>query len=141
MKARTVLIFLLLLGALSTSAFALSVEPNAPRRLGGTGAVAVTAPVQGDVHAAGHWELLFGFLPLFFYEVSWEPAESALYYLKVTVRDGVGDVLGEGESCTEDPVALGARTDLVPIEPIPSLADVASVDVIIVQREAGECLI
>ena len=123
-----VLVFLLVLGVFTSSAYALGMSPQQPMRVGGTGAVSVPPPTEQAVEATAHWEASFG---EFYYLITWEPAESALYHLQVVLQDDEGNVVGEGTTIANAPAA--PRSDYIFIFPIPSIADIASVEVRIVQ--------
>ena len=108
---RTILMVLMIAGLMSTvGVYAASLGSSTTGKVGGTGDVAVTAPTSGGVSVAwttdGNGDVTGA-------DVTWTPAVSLVYTIRVTAKDGVPAALNSGTLTLGAVSGTTERTDSI----------------------------
>ena len=108
---RTILMVLMIAGLMSTvGVYAASLGSSTTGTVGGTGSVTVSAPTSGGVTVAwttdGNGDVTGA-------DVTWTPAVSKIYTLRVTTKDSVPAVLSSGTVTLGSVSGTAERTDSV----------------------------
>lgn len=125
---RTILMVLMIAGLMSTvGVYAATLGSSTTGTVGGTGSVTVSAPTSTGVTVAwttdGNGDVTGA-------DVTWDPAVSLIYTIRVTTKNSVPAVLSSGTLTLASVSGIDPRTDSITLSPT-AASDIATAEVII----------